>query len=297
MIKRVLEIGNPSHLKVQNEQLLVRQKDKTITATIPIEDLGIVLLDNSQISVTRKVIEACANNNVAIVHCNSQHLPISMTLPIAAHTLHSKTVQMQAALGLVRKKQLWRQIVKSKIHEQANTLDLFGKNSVPLRAMIKKVKSGDSTNVEAQAAQKYWSKLMGQTFQRDPKQAGFNSMLNYGYAVVRAMIARALVGTGFHLALGINHSSQYNAYCLADDMMEPFRPWVDQIALQLVNQGAPTKLNQENKTRFLSLLSESVVFTNKKMPLMVACGILAADLKSAYKEKQSKLCFPERINI
>lgn len=295
MIKRVLEIGNPSHLKVHNKQLLISQKGKTIT-TVPIEDLGVILLDDSQISVTQKVIEACANNNVAIIHCNSQHLPASMTLPMAAHTLHSKTVQMQAALGFVRKKQLWQQIITSKILEQAKTLDFFGQNSIPLRAMIKKVKSGDSTNVEAQAAKKYWSQLMGHMFKRDPKQEGFNSMLNYGYAVIRAMIARALTGTGFHLALGINHSSQYNAYCLADDMMEPFRPWIDQIALQLINQGAPAKLNRKNKAKVLGVLSESVVFANKRMPLMVACGILAADLKSAYKEKQPRLRFPERIN-
>ena len=290
MIKRTVEISNPAYLKTRQKQLVIEQ-DKNVVAQIPYEDLGVLLISYSQVVITHAVIEDCAQNKIVIVHCDRKYLPVSLTLPMTAHSLHTKTLREQVSITPVRIKQLWQQIVQAKVCEQALTLENLNKNAKPIQALVKKVKSNDSTNIEAQAAQKYWKLLVDKSFTRNPDLEGVNSQLNYGYAIIRAMIARALVVTGFHPSLGLNHSNQYNAYCLADDLMEPFRPWIDEVVMQLPND----EMTIYTKTQLLNVLSQDVFYQEKRQPLMVAVGLLASQLKQAYRDKSIQLDFPKRL--
>lgn len=292
MIKRTIEISNSSYLKSRQRQLVIEQDQQEI-AQVPFEDLGVLLISHPQVVMTHSVIEDCAQHKVVIVHCDKKYLPISLTLPISSHSLHTKTLREQVSIAPVRVKQLWQQIVQAKLSEQAITLEKLNKNAKPIELLVKKVKSNDSTNIEAQAAQKYWKILVDKDFRRNPDLEGVNSQLNYGYAIIRALVARAIVVTGFHPSLGLNHSNQYNAYCLADDLMEPFRPWVDEVVMQL-----PTdEMNLYTKTQLLNLLSQDILYQEKKQPFMVAIGLLASQLKQAYQDKSIQLNFPKRVDL
>jgi len=259
-------------------------------AQVSFEDLGFLILAHPQITITQAVFIACTKNNTAIIHCDQSHMPSGLTLPICGHSLHSKIIRSQSNIKPVRQKQLWQQIVKRKIAEQSETLKRLDKNHKPIQALIEKVRSGDSSNVEAQAAQRYWKILVDSKFRRDPNAEGLNMQLNYGYAVLRAMIARALVITGFHPSLGLNHSNQYNSYCLADDVMEPFRPWVDEITVKQTE----FELNKKTKIPYLELLAQRVKFQQKNMPFMVGVGRMTALLKKSYEDRKIYLSFPER---
>ena len=290
MIKRTLEISNPAYLKVRQQQLII-EREQEVIAQVPIEDIGVLLISHNQVALSHAVIQKCAEAKAVIVHCNSKYLPVSLTLPLSAHSLHTKVLREQVALNTVRRKQLWQKIVQAKVAEQALTLERLNNPSISLQAMVKKVKSDDSTNIEAQAAQKYWKLLVHKDFKRDPDLEGLNSLLNYGYAILRALVARAIVVTGFHPALGLNHSNQYNPYCLADDLMEPFRPWVDECVLGLDDE----QMSLHNKRALLELLASEVNYQDKKQPLMVAISLLAAQLKQAYTDKDLILDFPKRV--
>lgn len=293
MIKRTIEVSNPAYLKLNNKQLEINQTDILVVA-IPIEDMGVLLLAHPQITITQRLLVELGNNNVAVINCDQQYLPISLILAMHAHTTHTKVLRTQTALSAVRQKQLWKAIVQTKISEQATTLKCVDSNHKPVSALIRSVKAGDKTNIEAQAARRYWRLLFGDNFRRNIELSGINTLLNYGYAVIRAMVARALVGAGFHPALGLNHHNQYNAYCLADDVMEPFRPWVDEVVAHLVISGCDT-VCKESKMRLLSILDKPVDYLGDTTPLMVATGLLAAKLKAAYTDSSIQLRYPTRI--
>lgn len=298
MIKRIIDISEPAYLHLKNQQLLIDKNGETV-GSVPIEDLGVVILENPQIVITQMVIIACQKNNVALVFCDNRHLPYSLLLPVSdANTLHNKILRQQIEMTLPTKKRLWQQIVIQKIQQQSKTLERAGKNIQQLHKLAKKVKSGDPENIEAQAAKRYWNLLFGDDFRRNIDEPGINSLLNYGYSIVRAMIARAIVGSGLHPALGIFHKNQYNGLCLADDLMEPFRPWVDWLVFNYVmkNSDEDIEINQQTKTLFLSLPNDSVQYEKNKMPLMVACHYLLADFKRAFNERRFKLNYPEWPN-
>lgn len=289
MIKRTLEITNPSYLKTELSQLLIEQQGKRV-ASISFEDLGIIILNNPQITLTQKVIQLAAEHNCALIHCDAKHLPASLTLPLSTHSLHTKVIKMQISLSSVRRKQLWQQLVQHKIASQITTLKNLNKPIQALERLITQVKSGDTSNIEAQAAKKYWQLLMGDDFRRDPELEGTNALLNYGYAIARATVARALVGTGLHPALGIHHSNQYNSYCLADDLMEPLRAWIDEIVFNLKSE----ELTQETKQELLAWLAKDVIYKEKSYPFMVALEQFVANFKQAYETKEN-LYYPIRI--
>lgn len=294
MIKKIIEISNQSYLSLKNQQLLIQQKNK-ILAQIPIEDIGVLILENSKITISQKLIIACQKNNTAIIFCDEKHLPYSSILPISkGHTMHNKILKQQINISQPTRKNLWKQIIKSKIKEQINTLQYFHKNTNRLEQIINKVKSDDATNCEAIAAQYYWKELFGKSFIRNQNLDGINAILNYGYSIIRAMIARSIIAAGLHPTLGIFHKNQYNDLCLADDLMEPFRPWVDAIAYQLCYKNKDIKISKETKLPFLELISSQVYFTNKKMSLMVASHYLMADLKRNYIKETTKLIYPTR---
>ena len=292
MIKRTVDISEAAYLHLKHQQLLIDKQGVTV-GQVPIEDLGVLILQHAAIVLTQQLVIACQKNKVIIIFCDEKHLPYSAILPIAeANTLHNKILKQQVSITEPTRKRLWQQIVQHKIKQQALTLTLLGKESTRLTYLIQKVKTGDSDNCEAIAAQTYWKLLFGNDFRRDADLEGINSLLNYGYSIIRAMIARSICGAGLHPTLGLFHQNQYNALCLADDVMEPFRPWVDWSVHQMA-QNEQLEINQHSKQILLSLLNETVIHEGKKMPLMVATHYLMANLKSCYNKERKVLNYPE----
>ena len=292
MIKRIIDISEAAYLHLKQRQLCIDKQGKMV-GKIPIEDLGVLILQHEAIVLTQQLIIACQKNKVAIIFCDAKHLPYSVALPIAeAHNLHNKVLKQQINITEPLRKRLWQQIVREKIRQQVMTLVLVDKDSARLRRLIKEVKTGDSGNCEAVAAQIYWKLLFGNQFRRDVDREGVNSLLNYGYSIIRAMIARSICSTGLHPTLGLFHRNQYNALCLADDVMEPFRPWIDWLVYQMAQENQIT-INQYSKQLLLGLLSKEVVHEGKKMPLMVATHYLMANLKSCYNKEKKVLNYPQ----
>ncbi len=293
MIKIVIDIGKQAYIYTKHKQLFI-SRDKKVMDSIPIEDIGVILLHHPAISFSQSAIITCQKHNVVVVFCDERHLPYSVILPLVeGHSLHQKVLQKQIEVRVTVKKRLWQQIIKQKICEQSKTLLLLNKYSGNLMLLHNKVKSGDSENHEAQAAQKYWRLLFGESFRRNRDGGGINTLLNYGYAIIRAMLARAIVGTGLHPALGIHHHNQYNGLCLADDLMEPFRPWVDQLVCQISqNITEEVMLDKDSRKQILQLISDTVVLNNKKMPMLVASHYFAANLKRCIIDKTEHLEFP-----
>ena len=289
MIKRVIDVSEQAYISLKNNQLLIN-KQKRLIAAVPVEDLGILILEHPAIVITQAAIISCQKNNTVVVFCDDRHLPCSLVLPINdGHSLHTKILQRQIPVSKPTKKQLWHQVVCHKISQQSDTLERLGIHSHSLKRMIAKVKSGDRENHEAQAAQLYWRLLMGANFRRDQHQQGVNTILNYGYAIVRAMMARALVSGGLHPALGIHHCNQYNSLCLADDLMEPFRPWVDFLVWKIKQKTSNPQICQQSKKDLLGLIGNRVVWKGKTYPMMVAVQYFVANFKSVMFCEEKKL--------
>jgi CRISPR-associated protein Cas1 len=236
MIKQIVDISEAAYLHLKHQQLLIDKHGEQV-GQIAIEDLGVLILQHPAIVLSQQVIIACQKNKVVIVFCDDKHLPYSVILPIAeSHTLHHKILKQQIEITEPTRKRLWQQIIKQKIQQQALTLATLGKKTNRLDHLVGQVTPGDTKNCEAQAANVYWKSLFGPVFRRDANLEGINSLLNYGYAIIRAMIARSICAGGLHPTLGLFHKNQYDALCLADDLMEPFRPWVDYCVYQLAER-------------------------------------------------------------
>ena len=294
VIKRIIDISEQAYLHQKNRQLLIDKEGETV-ARVPIEDLAVLILQHPAIVISQSLIIACQENNVVIIFCDARHLPYSVIFPLTeGNSLHTKMLREQINVTLPIKKRIWQQIVTQKIAGQATTLKRLGKNSQTLEHLARQVKTGDREHHEAQAAQKYWHMLFGQEFRRDTEAEGINAMLNYGYAIMRAAIARAIVGSGLHPALGLQHHNQYNGLCLADDLMEPFRPWIDLLVFKIVEENSHATIETNTKQQLLALLSEPVTMQGKTMPMMVSCHYLTADLKRAFQDKTVTLKYPTR---
>jgi len=294
MIKRVIDISEQAYLHLKNKQLLIDKQGETV-AQLPIEDLGVLILQHPAIVISQQVIIHCQKNKVVIIFCDEKHLPYSLILPIAeSHTLHNKILKQQIAVTEPTRKRLWQQIVQQKILAQAKTLAELGKDTTRLDRLASHVKKGGTGNSEAIAAQVYWRLLFGNDFRRNVDMGGINSLLNYGYSIVRACVSRSICGAGLHPTLGLFHKNQYNALCLADDIIEPFRPWVDLLVYRLSQQGQ-LEVNQHTKQHLLGLLSETVLYEDKKMPLMVAMHHLMANLKRCYNKELKTLVYPMQL--
>jgi CRISPR-associated protein Cas1 len=258
MIKRIVDISEKAFLRLENNQLVIEKEGKTV-GSVPVEDLGALILQNSAIVITQAILVSCQKHNVVVIFCDEKHLPYSLLLPITdAHTLHSKVLKNQVAATKPMKKRLWQQIVKQKILNQLETLDKAGTPLAAMARLSKAVKSGDPANVEGQAAKLYWRALFGNTFRRNSEAEGINAILNYGYAVIRALVARAVVSSGLHPSLGLHHSNQYNGLALADDLMEPFRPWVDWEVYLMTKSDIRISVNKATKQILLGLMSKKV---------------------------------------
>lgn len=296
MIKRTLYFGNPVYLHTKNEQLVFKVPGSDEEETVPIEDIGIVLMDNQQITITHGVLEKLLANNVALITCDRSHHPVGLMLNLNGHTLQSARYKEQAAASLPLKKQLWQQTVQAKINNQAALLQ---KQRVPiknLQTLAKNVKSGDADNCEAQAAVYYWKNLfpLFPGFKREREGEPPNHLLNYGYSLVRALLARSLVGSGLMPTLGIFHRNQYNAYCLADDIMEPYRPFVDNVVADIVRMnGHFLAMTPAMKKQLLAIPAMDVSINGEKSPMMVAAQRTTASLAKCFEGKAKHLLYPE----
>lgn len=297
MIKRTLCFSNPAYLSLKDAQLCIRlpQTEDGGSHSVPVEDIGIVVLDSRQITITQGVIEALLENNCAIITCDEKHLPLGLLLPLAGNTIQSERFQAQIEASLPLQKQLWQQTIQYKIKNQAFVLQSARKSEAKnMLAWANDVKSGDSTNLEARAAAYYWKNLFPAVpdFTRDRYGIPPNNYLNYGYAILRAVVARALVASGLLPTLGMHHHNRYNAYCLADDVMEPYRPYVDKLVISALPQEA-SELTTENKKILLSIPTLDVNIEGQRSPLMVAAAQTCASLCKCYSGESRKICYPE----
>jgi len=295
MIKRTLYFGNPAYLKTKNEQLLVELADTGETKTAAIEDIGVLILDHQQITITHSVIAKLLANNVALITCDDIHHPTGLMLNLDGHTLQSQRFQAQLDASVPLKKQLWQQTVAAKIINQANLLAQYRIANKTLLNLAAKVKSGDSDNCEAQAANYYWKNVfpLFPGFKRFREGEPPNNLLNYGYAILRAIVARNLVGSGLLPTLGIFHRNQYNAYCLADDMMEPYRPYVDKVVYEIVRMnGHFLELTPSMKQQLLGIPAMDVSIDGEKSPLMNAVQRTTASLAKCFEGNSRKLLYP-----
>ena len=298
MIKRTLYFGNPAYLKTANEQLVIEMHDSGESKSSPIEDIGLLILDHQQITITQALMAKLLANNTAIITCDHTHHPTGMWLSLDGHTLQSQKFQAQIEASVPLKKQLWQQTVMCKIENQAAVLQLQREENKLLLTYAREVKSGDSENHEAKAAAYYWKRIFPDflEFRRERYGPPPNNLLNYGYAILRAMVARSLTASGLLPTLGIHHRNQYNAYCLADDIMEPYRPFVDRIVCQIIRgNGKFLDMSPSMKKALLELPATDVTIEGQKSPLMNAVQRTTASLAKCFEGKGRKILYPEMV--
>ncbi len=293
MIKRVLCFENPARLSLKLAQMVVELQD--VTRTLPIEDIGVVILDHKQITITHALIDALLANNVAMVTSNDKHLPVGLMLPLDGNTLQSERFRAQIDASEPLKKQMWQQTIVAKVLGQAHVLgtQLIEHNN--MLKWAKDVRSGDTENMEARAAAFYWRNMFEKdAFIRDPQGLPPNNLLNYGYSIVRAMMARALVGAGLLPTLGIHHHSRYDAYCLADDIMEPYRPFVDMKVLEMwKNGGITSDISSDQKRELLGITTMDVSISGHRSPMMLAIQTTAQSVQKCYSGEARKIIYPD----
>jgi CRISPR-associated protein Cas1 len=293
MLKRTLFFSKPYHLSLKDKQLVISDKNEATSKTVPVEDIGFVVLEHPQISFTMSLVEQLSANNVATVFCDSKHLPSSMLLPLDSNHIQSENFSNQIKASEPLKKNLWKQTIEEKIKNQAKLLDKLGKKSIQLKSLAKLVKSDDSDNREGFAARLYWTALFGKTFIRDRFGQPPNPFLNYGYILLRSAVARALSGSGLLATFGIHHHNRYNAFCLADDIMEPYRPYVDEIAFFMNLEWPDTLLlEKDHKAKLLELMATDVRIGENRRPLMVALSQTTASLSRCFSGETRKIIYP-----
>lgn len=309
MIKKTLCFSNPIYLSLRNAQLVLHLPEvesndtlpetmkKEAERTIPIEDIGVVILDHRRITITSGVLEALLENNCAVITCDQKSMPVGLLLPLCGNTTQNERFRTQLDVSLPLRKQLWQQTVKQKILNQEYVLRTnTDKETNCMRVWANDVRSGDPDNLEARAAAYYWKNLFKDypAFVRDRGGTPPNKLLNYGYAILRAVIARSLVGSGLLPTLGIHHHNRYNAYCLADDIMEPYRPYVDELVLDLIRQNEDiSEINKRLKMQLLGIPMLDVVINGKRSPLMIAAQQTTASLYKCFAGEMRHVNFPE----
>ncbi len=281
--------------EVERNDALPESFKRGSEVTKPIEDIGVVVLDHKQITVTSNVLEALLENNCAVITCDSKSMPVGLMLPLYGNTTQNERFRRQLDASLPLMKQLWQQTVKAKIENQAAVLqECAGEEVRCMYAWADDVKSGDAGNLEARAAAYYWKNLFRiEGFTRDRDGVPPNNLLNYGYAILRAIVARGLVASGLLPTLGIHHHNRYNAYCLADDIMEPYRPYVDRLVCHIIKHGVDyTELTKELKAQLLSIPTLDTTINGKRSPLMIAVGQTTASLYKCFSGELRKISYP-----
>ncbi|MBN2424999.1 MAG: type II CRISPR-associated endonuclease Cas1 [Calditrichaceae bacterium] len=296
MLKRTLLFSNPYHLSVKNAQLVTDDKNTKEIKTVPIEDIGFILFEHPQITFTQMVMQLLAENNTAVIFCNNRFMPSSMLLHLETNQVQAALFRNQIGAGAALKNSLWQQTVQAKLSNQAGLLKKMERPYRDLELFVGTVKSGDKGNMEAWAARLYWPRLMGDDFHRGREGGPPNALLNYGYAILRAAVARSLSGSGLLPTFGIHHRNQYNAFALADDIMEPYRPFVDEIVLEIINDFDEwDELNKEIKSRILQVLTVDVTFKKTKRPLMVGLSQTSSSLARCFTKEIRKIDYPRLL--
>lgn len=309
MIKKTLCFSNPVYLSLRDRQLVIKlpEVEKAINypeklkqeaeLTRPIEDIGIIVLDNRQITLTTGLMDALLENNSAVITCDARSMPVGMMLPLSGNTTQSERFRHQINSSLPLRKQLWQQTIQYKIRNQLAVLKQYTNAETKcMQKWANEVKSGDTENMEARAAAYYWKCLFGHIdgFVRDRDGVAPNNLLNYGYAILRAVVARSLVASGLLPTLGIHHHNRYNAYCLADDIMEPYRPYVDMLVYDItVQYGIDIELSKDIKAELLSIPTLDVIIDGKRSPLMIGVSQTTASLYKCFKGEIRKIIYPE----
>lgn len=296
MIKRTLFFSNPAYLSTQHEQMVVNFPDKEIPSRkIPIEDLGYIVLEHPQITLTNALLMKLVQNKTAVITCDQQHLPCALLQPLVGHSEQTERFRHQVNASVPLKKQLWQQTIIAKIHNQARHLELRQKPCLKLDNWSKKVKSGDAENHEAVAAAFYFQNLFDiPLFSRNQHGIPPNNLLNYGYAILRAVVARALISSGLMPSFGIFHHNKYNAFALADDVMEAYRPYVDAVVYDLVETGVSIEaLTIQLKAELLKIPTLDVWIDGMWSPLMNAVSRTTASLYSCFEGSLRKILYPE----
>jgi len=291
MQKRILSISRPYHLSVRNQQLVLREKEGEQEHTRPMEDIGVLVIEDGRTTWTTAMLQTALAHNVAVVVCDEQHMPSGLFMPLRHNTLMQERHEAQVKATDALKAKLWQRTVEAKIENQAVLLDARAKAGDPLHFMATQVKRGDTTNVEARAAKRYWEMLFVIEFSRERFGDWPNPALNYGYAIMRAAMARALVSAGLLPSLGIHHHNRYNPYCLADDIMEPYRPFVDEAVLEIMEIGH-TELNSEAKKTLLQVLHSDVRGGAKANVLMAELDKTAASLAQCFLGEAKDIHYP-----
>lgn len=301
MIKRTLYFGSPLRLKINNGQLVVEYANKEQESrTIPVEDIGMVVIDHQQVTITHGIINALIDNNAAILWCDNKHLPNGLILPMAGNDTFTKKMRIQLQASEPLKKQLWKQTIQQKILNQATVLKWMNKEYEPVKKLAANVTSGDTDNIEGRASYLYWQTLFenDEYFKRHRYGPPPNQLFNYGYAILRAVVARSLIASGCLLAMGIHHKNQYNAFCLADDIMEPYRPYVDRIVLQMLKDAKEPiteDITKEQKQVLLQIPAIDIHLDNEKSPLMVGMQRTTSSVMKCFEGEARKILYPELI--
>lgn len=295
MIKKSILIENKTSITAKNLQLIIKSEIRE--STIPIEDIGFLVLDNQEIYISLPAMNLLIENNTSVIICNNNHLPNGMFLNLNSHHIQQEIFKNQINASLPLKKQLWQHTIVEKITNQGILLEKITGNKNAFEFLASKVLSGDSSNMEGVAAQQYWKSFFEVDFKRERFGDYPNNFLNYGYAILRAATARALSGSGLLNTLGIHHKSKYNAFALADDIMEPFRPIVDEKVFELMQNYDEQELNTVLKSELLQILTRTVYFKEEKSPLMVALQKTASSLQQCFMGKRKKIKYPKLWNL
>ncbi|MBO7502303.1 MAG: type II CRISPR-associated endonuclease Cas1 [Paludibacteraceae bacterium] len=291
MLKQTLFFSKPCKLSLRLKQLVIEREDFPQPVTRPIEDLSVVIIENQQVIVTIPLLNELANNNVAVIFCDSHFMPSMQLVPLEANATQQESYKFQLNASVPLIKRIWKEVIETKIKNQALLLEHFSKNASLLKPLYNNVKSGDSDNMEGSAARLYWRELFGANFRRDRYGDYPNELLNYGYTVLRAATARALIGSGLNLSFGIFHRNRYNPFPLADDIMEAYRPFVDDIVVQMIQIDRQT-LSAETKSKLINVIYRDVWMNNHKHPLQVALTLTAASLLRVFKGEDKNVLLP-----
>lgn len=300
MIKRTILVENKSSITTKNQQLILKSEIRE--STIPIEDIGFLVLDHAEIYLSIPAMNLIIENNTTIIICGSNHLPNGMLLNLNSHHIQQEIFKNQIEASIPLKKQLWQQTIVEKIRNQGQLLEKMTANKNTFEFLASKVLSGDTTNMEGVAAQQYWKFFPTPNLEKDGiKRERYgdypNNFLNYGYAILRAATARALSGSGLLNTLGIHHKSKYNAFALADDIMEPFRPIVDEKVFDIMQCYNEQELNTAIKAEMLQMLTRTIYFKEEKSPLMVGLQKTASSLQQCFTGDRKKIKYPQLWNL
>ena len=292
MIKQTLMFTSPVYLSLKDGQLVITFKDNKDTVTRPIEDIGFVVIEHPEVSISIPALNELADNNVSVIFCDRKKMPKTMLMTLEGNITQQESYKYQIEASAPTKKNVWKQLVECKIRNQALLLNKLGKNGDVLKQYYMNVKSGDTDNREGAAAREYWGRIFDEGFKREREGLPPNNLLNYGYTILRAAVARALVGSGLYPAFGVFHRNRYNAFPLADDVMEPYRPFVDEIVYHLYYDGAVSELDNQAKSKLLRVLFSDVKMGKVTRPLENALSLTTASLLRMYKGETDKLSLP-----